>query len=140
MNTKEVMALVDAHAGFGHWESTHSVSALAQLLATLAERDAELTKAQDELNCTEVELEAAACNLPEDKFNQGFECMGDFARAVSEGYKAELATLRAAATKALEALIIQPTMRHSTHVLRTETMARNEAIAALQSALGGPTT
>ena len=64
---------------------------ITDLRTALAARDAELTKAQDELNCTEVELEVAACDMPEEKFNQGFECMGDFVRAVSEGYKAALA-------------------------------------------------
>ena len=74
-------------------QSTHSAmqEEIADLRTALAERDAELTKAQDELNCTEVELEVASCNLHGDEFNQGFECMGDFVRAVSEGYKTQLA-------------------------------------------------
>lgn len=105
---------------------------ITELRTALAERDAELTKAQDELNCTEVELEVAACNLPEDKFNQDFECMGDFARAVSEWYKAELATLQAAATQALEALIY--------HTAQTRPIVNTQvAIHSLQSALGEPT-
>lgn len=73
----------------------------AALIRELVE---ELSKAQDELHCTEVELEVAACSLPDDAFNQGFECMGDYVKAVAEGFKAALAARDAECIGLREAL------------------------------------
>ena len=48
----------------------------------------ELDKALDELHCAEDELEAWTCEFPlaltDEKFSQGFECLGEYIRAVRE--------------------------------------------------------
>ena len=58
--------------------------------------EAELEKAQDEINCAEASLEAASCDfdINDQRFNQGFECLGDFVQAVSTAYREQLATAR----------------------------------------------
>ena len=89
-----------------NYKQSSELDELAALRAELAEVKSDLEKALDELNCTEVELEVASCSLPVDKFNDGFECMGDFVRAVVGEFKvalaeqdAEIAHLRADAAR-----------------------------------------
>jgi uncharacterized small protein (DUF1192 family) len=67
---------------------------IAELRAEVERLRTELTKAQDELNCTEATLEAASCDLPSAAFDNGFDCMGDFAMAVWQGFKSERDALK----------------------------------------------
>jgi hypothetical protein len=71
-----------------------AADAIESLQAEVERLSTELTKAQDELNCTEATLEAASCDLPSVDFDNGFDCMGDFAMAVWQGFKSERDALK----------------------------------------------
>jgi hypothetical protein len=67
---------------------------IAELEAEVERLRTELSNAQDEFNCTEATLEAASCDLPSVAFDNGFDCMGDFAMAVWQGFKSERDALK----------------------------------------------
>jgi hypothetical protein len=69
----------------------------------------QLEEMRDELYCTEESLDAASAALPEkynEKFSNGFECMGDFALTLGVAFTSEISDLRqqlAEAQAAIEA-------------------------------------
>jgi len=73
---------------------SEAADAIEALEAEVERIGTELAKAQDELNCTESTLEAASCDLPSAAFDNGFDCMGDFAMAVWQGFKSERDALK----------------------------------------------
>ena len=84
---------------------SEAADAIEALEAEVERIGTELAKAQDELNCTESTLEAASCDLPSAAFDNGFDCMGDFAMAVWQGFKSERDALKLDAERYLEKLI-----------------------------------
>jgi hypothetical protein len=69
------------------------------------ELEADSEKKEEELNCCEAVLDAFAAELPEEGFNSGFDCTGDYITAVVNGFKSKAASLQAkldAATAQME--------------------------------------
>lgn len=72
--------------------------------ARVDELESELDKAQDEINCAEASLEAFACEFEDEKFNQGFDCLGQYVTALHEAFKVERDALQSQLTEAQAAL------------------------------------
>ncbi len=69
--------LGDAIRSLANWQ--HQCT---ELQAENERLKSELDKAQDEINCAESSLEAFSCEFESEVFNQGFDCLGDFAQAL----------------------------------------------------------
>ena len=131
---------------------------ITELRAALAERDAENkdleyqlqvseetayqrgVKANDALNSevagSTLEINGLKNALAErDAEIEHYKDQYEMLLRYNEAKLSECATLRTAAQQGLDALKAQPTMKHSTHVLRPGTRARNDVIATLTAAL-----
>lgn len=89
-------------------------------------------KAQDEINCAEAALEALTCEFTdstiESKFNDGFDCLGDYISALHDVIKTERERKDAAIRAALDAM--------QYHVSQTRPIHKTlEAIEHLKKAL-----
>jgi len=104
-----------------------------KLLTSIEALQTELTTAQDELNCTEETLEAASCDLSGPEFENGFDCMGDFAMAVWQGFKKERDALLAEVER-LQREVVNRNQRaldgDKAILVRDAEFARNEALQA----------
>lgn len=78
----------------------HALISLVELAVESKSLDAERAKVEsledlsdsleEELHCCEEVLDAFAAELPEEPFNNAFDCMGDYITAVVNGFKAKL--------------------------------------------------